>query len=157
MCESNNRMFNETLHLMYNVSATTSATRCECWIAGKFSVTLNDLRLSVKHLNTCSSASLKINSKLFKCEETNTSFGSIYQRKILFNVAVGYILLTLNSTSSPTMVWLKIEPTGNLCVIVSKSKLSAISLSSSFSLLGETCIMKSTTEMNIGVYLITVL
>ena len=115
MCENSHRTVKDTLHLMYHVSATTSATRCECRIVGKFSVTLNDLRLSVKHLNTCSSAILKINSNLFKCEENITSFGSVYQRKILSNFAIVYMLLTLNSTSSPTMVWLKIEPTGKFC------------------------------------------
>lgn len=113
MCDNSNRTFHDTLHVMYNESATILPTKCECWIdsKGKISVTLNDARLRVKRVNACSSASLKVNGVTFKCEENTTTFGSIFQKKTNINSPYSYILLTLNSTSSPAMVWLKIEPT----------------------------------------------
>ena len=119
LCNNSYRRFKDTLHLIYNGSAILSATRCECWINGHFSVTLNDLRLSVKHLNACSSASLRINSEWFKCMENIPYLGSIFHRKILLNPDYAYILLNMQSTSSPTMIWLQIDPTGNLFVLFS--------------------------------------
>ena len=112
LCDNSYRSFNDTLHLIFTESPTISTTSCDCWIYGKFSVTLNDVRLGVKEQTACSSASLRINSKSFQCKENNTNFGSVFRKKILFNSQLVYILLTLHSTSSPTMVWLKIDPKG---------------------------------------------
>ena len=120
MCDNSKSTFNDTLHVTYNQSATILPTKCECWIFSndKISVTLNDARLGVKQLKACSSATLKINSETFKCEENNHNCGSIFQKKINITSPHIYILLTLNSTSCPAMVWLKIEPTGNMFVLV---------------------------------------
>lgn len=120
MCDNSNSTFHDTLHVTYNESTKILPTKCECWIhsKGKISVTLNDARLGVKQLKTCSSASLKINSETFKCEENNTTFGSMFKEKTNINGPSVYILLTLNSTSSPAMVWLKIEPIGNMFVLL---------------------------------------
>ena len=114
MCDTSNMSFIETLHLMYKHSAKISATKCECHIHGNFSVALNDVRLGVNQLNTCSSARLQINNNLFKCEENVVNFGALFQTMSEFNSPFAYILMTLDSTSSLTTAWLKIEPTGNL-------------------------------------------
>lgn len=117
LCDNIKTSFNDTLHLRY-IESSILETKCQCYIDGTVSVTLNDVRLNIKQLNACSSASLKINSIKFQCKKKKPDLGSIFQRKILSNDPYVYILLTLNSASSPAMVWLKIEPTGNLIVLI---------------------------------------
>lgn len=112
MCEKRKFFFNDTLHLTTS-DTTKYFKKCTCWVNhGKFSLTLNEIRLNNKYANQCSTAKLMINTKPFSCKPTMDGFGAIYKDTYIDQLPLGaFVSLEQNSTDvSPDMIWLTFEP-----------------------------------------------
>lgn len=120
MCQVGKWNINDIVHLVYNETSSLSSFSCRCIIAdGPFVVTLNDVRLSDKTGNKCSSTRLRVDTQEFSCKESGFDFGSVFNKVIGGTVNNAYIWFN-SSTTVPDMVWIKIEPTGSIYYLVSK-------------------------------------
>ena len=117
MCQGGEWNINDIVHIVFNGTSIRSSIQCSCYIKdGTFELKLNDVRLIDKSEKRCSFASLHVNSQKFFCNEDHNNFGSIFNKKI--DITKNAYIGVNSSITDPDMVWLKIEPKGNNCLLL---------------------------------------
>lgn len=113
MCRNQTILFSQRLYITADDTVTMFES-CECFLKnGKFSVSINDVRLSSKTGNSCSSVKLLINSNIYQCSSLLDGYGSVFNKWINDSTKSMFVAIKPNQSNMvPAMIMLAIYSKG---------------------------------------------
>lgn len=141
MCLKTTKSVDDTFHLM-TTKTIKDSQKCLCTITdGRFSVSLNDLRLISEDGNKCTSVELRVRFHDYICNSTKTKdsdYGSVFNTVIeKHSSATTIVLSNVAENLEPQMAWLTIKPQGSVKIRCNSNrfdKFTTETLTSSYSL-----------------------